>query len=95
MTRPRRFRLDSATGPEALKIGCLAAMVTGGGARAERLLLHWWRLGLRRETALRCPTCAGTGATWDYGDDVNDVDDDCQDCMVRGWSMPHERGTLG
>lgn len=90
MTRPRRFRLDSCGGQEALHLGCLAGKITRRGERAERLLLHWWRLGLRRETALRCPTCAGTGATWDYGDDVGG-DEDCPDCQGRGWSMPHER----
>ena len=80
-----RFRLDSVDGPEALHLGCLAGKITRRGERAERLLLHWWRLGLRRETALRCPTCGGDGMSKAW-DNVA-----CGACHGKGWSMPGER----
>ena len=70
MTRPRRFRLDSATAAEfeaPLTESAWRIMLDNGGAsddvhRARRLLLHWWARGLNPRTAmLRCPECEGTG----------------------------------
>ena len=85
----RRFQLDSCDGPEALHLGCLAGKITRRGERAERLMLHWWRLGFDQARALRCPECEGDGKHEGW-DDVR-----CPHCSGRGWSMPHERGTRG
>ena len=94
----RRFRLDSCDGPEALHLGCLAGKITRRGERAERLMLHWWRLGFDPARALRCPECHGSGmallvhdrSPYRYAGDPR-----CASCRGRGWSMPHERGTRG
>lgn len=73
MTKPRRFRLDSATAQDVddlcnllIFVGHTVASdhVRGplASARARRLLLHWWSLGFNsRTTMLRCPGCGGTG----------------------------------
>ena len=87
MPTERRFRLDSATGPEVLKLATLAGLVTGRGDRAADLLLHWWRLGFDPATALRCPECRGSGEVpadplWlRPGDSLRDV---CQACGGSG-----------
>lgn len=70
MTKPRRFRLDSATAGEVAEdeLALVQAMqarrlrTTERQLRARRLLLHWWSRGLNPQTAmLGCPGCQGTG----------------------------------
>jgi hypothetical protein len=96
MTRPRRFRLDSATAGEMawirtyIEARCIARRFQPfAPVRAHRLLLHWWAAGHDpRRAMLRCDLCSGHGIY-----DATCIDGEpceCPSCNGSGrYDLPH------